>query len=256
MTLKVTLFFCLFFSVSAQPFQCDVKKSKDIMQNYQWYTEDYPPYNYKNKQGELVGIFPDALKLIFQELNLKINLNNIATVPWARLFRTLETSTKHAAFSMFETPERAEKFQLISIPIMTHISVMILAENKDMLTKKPIAELTFAVVRQDIGEHLITKTFNVTKKVATNSATSMINMLIYKRVEAIAYSELVAKFQLSRLGIEGKKLVSIHNFNKKFKTAFIFHKNTPTCVSQLFSQAIFSLEKKGELAKIFKKYQH
>lgn len=253
--MKVTLFFCLFFSISVHSLECDEQQAKKTLINYQWYTEDYPPYNYKNKQGKLVGIFPDTLKLIYKELNLNINFDEVFTVPWARLFYTLETSSKHAAFSMFKTPERDKKFQLISLPIVTQVSVMILAENKDILMKKPLSELTFAVVRQDIGEHLITKKLNVTKKVATNSATSMINMLIHQRVEAIAYSELVANFQLSRLGITDKKLVSIYSLHKRFTTAFIFHNSTPVCVTQLFSQTISSLENKGELAKVFKKYQ-
>ncbi|PCH97210.1 MAG: hypothetical protein COB83_02865 [Gammaproteobacteria bacterium] len=253
---KAALFFYLLISLSAQAAECNEPQAKKILTNYQWYTEDYPPYNYKNKQGALVGIFPDTLKLIYKELNLSINIDEALIVPWARLFYTLETSTKHAAFSMYETPERMKTFQLISLPIVTQVSVMVLAENQDILTKKPLSELTFAVVRQDIGEHLITKTLGVTNKVATNSATSMINMLIYKRVEAIAYSSLVVNFQLSRLGLTDKKLISIYKAHDRFKTSFIFHKNTPACVTQLFTQTISSLDEKGELTKIFKKYRH
>ncbi|MBL4941294.1 MAG: transporter substrate-binding domain-containing protein [Colwellia sp.] len=254
MILKTVLFFCLLFSLSAQSIECNEQQAKKILSDYQWYTEDYPPYNYRNKQEKLVGIFPDTLKLIYEELN--INFNDVITVPWARLFYTLETSSKHAAFSMFETPERAKKFQLISLPIVTQVSVMILAENKNILTKKPISELTFAVVRQDIGEHLITNILKATNKVATNSATSMINMLTYQRVEAIAYSSLVVDFQLNRLGITDKKLISIYNFHDNFKTAFIFHKSTPACVTKLFSKTILSLDEKGKLTKIFKQYQY
>ena len=256
MTLKVTLFFYLFFSFSVHSLECDVPQAKKILTDYQWYTEDYPPYNYMNKQDKLVGIFPDALKLIYKELNLEIDFDEVLIVPWARLFYTLETSSQHAAFSMFETPERIKKFQLVSLPIVTQISVMILAENKDILMKKPISELTFAVVRQDIGEHLITNTLNATKIVATNSATSMIKMLVYQRVEAIAYSELVANFQLSRLGFTNTKLTSIYDAHENYTTAFVFHHSTPVCITELFSQAITSLDKRGELSKIFNKYHH
>ena len=254
MTLKATLFFCLFFSISAFPFECDEQQVKKILTDYQWYTEDFPPYNYKNKQGKLVGIYPEVLTLIYKELNLTISIENIITVPWARLFHTLETSKTHAAFSMIKTPEREKKFTLISLPIMTTVSIMVLEENKDILVNKEVENLTYSVVRQDIGEHLLDEQLNVMKKVVTTSASSMLGMLLHNRVEAIAYSELVASFQLSKFGFEDKKLVSIYILNDKLKTAFVFHKDTPDCVSKVFSQTITLLDKKGEIAEIVKKY--
>jgi len=254
MILRVVLFFCFFFTSPTFSFECNELQAKNILTNYQWYTEDYPPYNYKNKQGKLVGIYPEILKLIYKSLNLNINLGDIVIVPWARLFYTLEHSSKHAAFSMIETPERAKKFQLIALPITVKVSIMVLEENKDILTKKNLEELTYSVVRQDIGEHLLNEQLLIKNKVETTSANSMLSTLIYHRVEAIAYSELVANFQLSKLGFTDKKLIPIHTLNDKFKTTFIFHKDTPACVSKLFSQAIRLLDEKGEIAKIVKKY--
>jgi len=254
MTLKTALFFCLFFSIPALSFECDEQQVKKTLTDYQWYTEDFPPYNYKNKQGKLVGIYPEILKLIYNELNLPINLDDIMTVPWARLFHTLKTSSSHAAFNMIKTPERDKQFQLISLPIMTKTSIMVLEENKDILTIKNIENLTYSVVRQDIGEHLLDEQLNIKNKVVTTSASSMLGMLLHNRVEAIAYSEIVASFQLNNFGFEGKKLVSIFTLNDKLKTAFVFHKDTPTCVSTLFSQTIALLDKKGEIERVMKKY--
>ena len=256
MTLKATLFLCLLFSVSTYSVECNEQQAKKILADYQWYTEDYPPYNYKDKQGKLVGIYPEVLLLIYKELNLNINLEDVVTVPWARLFYTLENSLNHAAFNMIKTLEREKKFQLVTLPIVTKISIMVLKENKHILAKKNLAELTYSVVRQDIGEHLLDKHFNVSNKVKTTSASSMLNMLIYRRVHAVAYSELVANFQMDKLGYTNIKLVPIYTLNDKLKTAFIFHKDTPACVSTLFSQVISLLDEKGEIDKIVQKYQH
>lgn len=251
---KVLLFFCLFFSITAHSWGCSETQAKKMLANYQWYTEDYPPYNYKNRQRKLVGIYPEILKLIYKELALNINLDDIVIVPWARLFYTLEHSSKHAAFSMIKTPDRAKKFQLITLPIIAKVSIMVLEENKDILTRKSLQELTYSVVREDIGEHLLNKQWHIKNKVETASASSMLSTLIYGRVEAIAYSDLVANFQLSKFDFEDKKLISIYTLNDKFKTAFIFHKDTPICVSKLFSQTIALLDEKGEITKVVNKY--
>jgi len=256
MILKVVLFLCLLFSMTANSFGCNETQAKKLLANYQWYTEDYPPYNYKNKLGKLVGIYPEIIKLIYKELNIVINLDNIMTVPWARLVHTMERSQSYAAFSMIKTPDRDKRFQLISLPIMTKVSIMVLEENKNILASKQLENLTYSVVRQDVGEHLLDKQLNIKNKVVTTSADSMLGMLLYRRVEAIAYSELVASFQLTKFGYENKKLVSIYTLNDKFKTAFVFHKDTPTCVSVLFSQAIALLDEKGEIDKVVQKYQH
>ena len=235
--------------------QKDRQSYKKTLADYQWFTEDYPPYNYQNEQGELVGIYPEVLTLVYKELNLNINTKSIMIVPWARLYYTLEHSLEHAAFSMIKTPEREKKFQLVPLPVETKVSIMVLNENRHILAKKSLEDLTYSVVRQDIGEHLLDKQLNINNKVKTTSASSMLNMLIHRRVHAVAYSELVAYFQIDKIGYTSQKIVPIYTLKDGLKTAFIFHKNTPTCVTQLFHQAMSSLDERGEISRVLKKYQ-
>ena len=94
------MFFCFLFTSSAFSFECNEERAKKILTDYQWYSEDYPPYNYKNKQGKLVGIYPDILMQVSEELDINIKLEDVVIVPWARLFYTLENSLEHAAFTM------------------------------------------------------------------------------------------------------------------------------------------------------------
>jgi ABC-type amino acid transport substrate-binding protein len=253
--MKALLFFCVFVSSSAFSLECNEQHAKKILSEYQWYTEDYPPYNYRDKQDELMGIYPEVLVLIYRELNLSINLEDVITVPWARLFNTLENSLGHAAFNMIQTPERDQKFQLVTLPVVTKISIMVLKENKHILAKKNLTDLTYAVVRQDIGEHLLDKQFNSLNKIKATSASSMLNMLIYRRVHAVAYSELVAKFQLDKLNNTSIKLVPLFTLSEKLKTAFVFHKDTPICVTKLFSETISLLDERGEIIRVLNKYQ-
>lgn len=254
--LKVAFIFCLFFSTSAHSLSCDETQAKKTLNSIQWYTEDYPPYHYIDEQAKLAGIYPEILTLIYKELNLNINIKEISIVPWARLLYTLESSPKHAAFSMIETSDRKNKFQLVPLPLISKVTIMVLNENKDILTKKSFQELTYSVVRADIGEQLLEKQLSIKNKVQTTSATSMLNMLIHRRIDAIAYTELVAHFQLNKMEYTKQRLVSIHTLSDTLQGNFAFHKSTPKCVSTLFSQTIASLDKKGEIAQVMKKYHH
>lgn len=175
-------------------------------------------------------------------------------MPWARLFYTLEHSPIHAAFSMIETPERNEKFRLVPIPLISKVTVMVLNENKDILTKKSLQDLSYSEVREDISGQLLKKQWAIKNIVETSSATSMLDMLIHGRIEAIAYTELVANFQFNKMGYTKQQLVSIHTLSDTLKGAFVFHKDTPECISTLFYQAIASLDKKGKIAQVIKKY--
>ena len=99
---------------------------------------------------------------------------------------------------------------------------MVLNENRHILANPPPEDLTYSVVRQDIGEHLLNKQLNINNIVKTTSASSMLNMIIYRRVHAVAYSELVAYFQMDKIGYTNQKLVPIYTLKDELKTAFNF----------------------------------
>jgi len=233
---------------------CTNEDALKLLANYQWITEDYPPYNFKDQQGNITGIFPDVLAKIYQELSIPFVQNNVAVVPWARLYYTMENDRSSAAFSMVKTAERDKLFMLIPLPNKTKVSIMVLAKNLSKFKTKPLSELEIAVVREDIGQQLLNTRKILAKQKETTSALSMINMLIHERVDAIAYAEEVAYFQDKKLGLEHDEIVPMYNLENQSQNAFVFHKDTPTCVSDTFYQVIDSLEEQGKLEFIWAKY--
>lgn len=245
----------LYLLISAFPaVSCDVTKAKKLLSSFEWQTEDYPPYNYINANGELEGIFTDILLAVFQKLNLEINKNQIELVPWARLYNNLKTKNRYAAFSMTYTDERAKEFRIITTPLSTKISVMVLAQNYEQLKALPLADLVLGVVREDIGHHLVNRSKLPSTLVPTTSASSMLKMLISGRVNAIAYAEEVAQFQLENLLLNDKKIVPLRVLENDASHGFVFHKNTPDCVVQLFHSTIIELDKNEELVRIRDRY--
>jgi len=234
----------------------DEIEARQTLANYQWLTEDYPPYNYINENGQLVGIFTDVLLLVYKELNIKLTVDDIHIMPWARLYRNVETNQAFAGFSMVSTIEREKDFRLISLPFLTKISIMVLKERREELknsSSENFDNLTIAVVRQDIGKHLLDIRNIKAKQVETTSALSMLQMLMHKRVDAIAYEEDVTTYQMNKGGIDTKSIVPLYFLNESYST-FAFNKNTPEAVVQLFSEALERLHERGAITKIREKY--
>jgi len=246
--------FFLLLLISVRTFGCEQSFAKDLLASYQWVTEDYPPYNYIDEEGNLTGIFTDVLIKVYAELNVTLDKENIAIIPWARLYRTLENDDKYAGYSMVNTPERELKFKLVPLPIITKTSIMVISDLQERLAAVNINDLIIAVVRKDIGHQLLKEKNIKAKQVETTSAFSMLKMLTHKRVDAIAYAEDVAYFQYNKLGLNKNSLVPIYILDDKAFSNYIFHRNTPQCIIDLFTETIEKLHQRGELVSVWKKY--
>ncbi|TWX67373.1 amino acid ABC transporter substrate-binding protein [Colwellia demingiae] len=240
--------------LTSSTFACTESESKLFLSKLHWVTEDYPPYNYLDESGRLVGAVPEILAMIYNELSIKKRGNNIIVLPWARLIMYMERYSDYAAFSMVTTPERASKFQLVPLPTTTKISILALTSNIDTLQNKTFDELTIAVVRGDIGQKLLNIQKNPAKQVETISAVSMLEMLLRKRVDAIAYSEDVTYYQLKKLGVEKNTVTSLYLLKDDSDVNFVFHKGTSNCVIDLFTKELATLNRDGKLQPVWKKY--
>lgn len=248
--------FIVVFIIFISPFSwaCDREQAKLTLAELTWVTEDYPPYNYINKEGELKGIFTDILLLVYQELDIDINKQDITVIPWARLYHQLTYEQGIAAFSMTNTDERDKRFKLIPLPYSGKISIMVKRNRKSALASKKLAEMTIAVVREDIGHHLLNFHDIPSTQVHTTSAQSMLKMLLHDRVDAIAYAEDVVHFQFKKLELGTDEIVSFHTLADNKLNNYIFHRNTDKCITTLFASVIDDLHERGELDAVFAQY--
>ncbi|TPH19293.1 substrate-binding periplasmic protein [Litorilituus lipolyticus] len=241
-----------FYSVSTQA--CNEHDAKTLLSELQWQTEDYPPFNFRDETGRLVGIFPEILLLAYQDLNISLYTEEIDIIPWARLLFNMKHYSKYAAFSMVTTKERAIEYQLLPLPFVVKSSIMVLKANKKKFKQKNLDELAIGVVRGDIGQALLDREKIKAFQVETNSALSMLKMLSLQRVDAIAYAEDVAYFQFNKLAIEKDSIVPFISLDEGSNINFVFHKSMPKCAIELLAKSIEKLHKQGKVDKIRMKY--
>jgi polar amino acid transport system substrate-binding protein len=236
---------------------CDEKVAKAFLANVHWQAEDYPPYNYLDNSGHLVGIFSDILVLIYKDLGIDIKINDIPVVPWARVLKNIGRYPDHAAFSMVTTREREKQYKLVALPFITKISIMALSSrfnNGKKVEKASLNKLHIGVVRGDIGQSLLNSHKILAVQVKTISAISMLKMLLHERVDAIAYSEDVASFQFDKFDHRKDKIIPIYSLDETSFTNFVFHKSTSSCVTSLFEKTITTLNEEGQLTPVWEKY--
>lgn len=66
-------------------------------------SEEHPPYEMLNKNGEVVGINIDILKIIFEKLNIDYE---VRILPWKRAWHMMKQGTADAALSVSRNEER------------------------------------------------------------------------------------------------------------------------------------------------------
>jgi len=250
----LTLALVLLLIPNSNAMVCDQNSAKETLANFKWVAEDYPPYNYLGDDGQVTGMFTDVLLKVYQEMEIPLEVKNIKVIPWARLYNILSFQQDSAGYSMTSTPERKKRFALVELPIYARISILVKKSRQAEIAAKGLENITIAAVREDIGHHQLNVQNIPSKQMHTTTAEGMLKMLQHNRVEAIAYSEDVARYQSKKLGITGDELVRLHSLIDDALNSYMFHRNTDKCVTQLFSQTIDKLHKAGELNNIVEKY--
>lgn len=181
--------------------QCAVAKGPNLV----WFTEDYPPFNY-HVNGQVEGIAIQALKLVYRDLGWKLDDNEVMLLPWPRAYQMTLSNNNACIFSMTYTEERARLFQFIGPTMDNHVAIIGHKETDYHLPNlRSIGDLKIGVVKNDIGHQLL-RQLGVDKEslVFLASGFELVQMLKLKRIDLIAYGDVIARYQFKRAGINPK----------------------------------------------------
>lgn len=217
-------------------------------------TEQYPPFNYIHN-GTLKGISVEILDLVFKELNATVSVNDVRHLPWARAYKTALHVPDSCLFVMTRSGFRENLFKWAGPVMPTTIAVI---ARKDRNMRVPDAQAlnayTIAALHDDIGHSLLINAGYPEKRIATNPyASSIIEMLNKRRVDAWAYEESVARYFIREAGYNPDDYETVFTLESS-ELYFAFNISTPDAIIHDFQNALDVLRERGEVESIIRRY--
>lgn len=234
----------------------DSKQVIRAIENLNWITEEYPPFNYLDpKTGNITGVSVEVLSLIFTKLGIPSENINLKIYPWARGYHKVLNDPGTVLFSTTYTMDRLQKMKFVG-PIAPNV-VAVIAPKSSQLTINSIADLNrlkIGVVRDDIGEQLlISEGVEPDSIDQLNSGLSMVKKLASGRIDAVGYAHATTQllFKTANINPDDFEIIRVL---KSSTMGYSFHNSTDARILEPIRKALDELIVDGTLANIQIKY--
>ena len=130
-----------------------VDLAKEDLPQVRFLTENYPPFNYLNELGEVVGSATQLLQKVAKQIGLEVEFQ---LLPWARALTEAQMHENTCVYSTTRTPEREELFLWIG-PLFSNswAAYTVTSSNIQASQLDDIAELRVGSSREDaIADYL------------------------------------------------------------------------------------------------------
>ena len=220
--------------------------------------DHWPPYQYKNKQGELMGIDIDIIKSVCEAVGYEVKFKQL---PWKRLLIYLEDGRLDVGMAGSKTKER-KKFINFGISYRSGKEVLFVRKGEVAKYKiKKLADLKKYNFRMGCtrgnyhGEEfkeLLDKKILETE--AVNDEIQNINKLIFERIDGFVGNEISNLIKLQKK--EFKDKIEIHPYivNEDKNYFMLSKKSTTNEDIEKLNEGIRLIKNNGEYDKIIKKY--
>ncbi|MEH6443265.1 MAG: transporter substrate-binding domain-containing protein [Oceanospirillaceae bacterium] len=252
----VTLWFMVGASAVAES---DLNNSKAVartIENLNWITEEYPPFNYRDpKTAEVTGMAVEVLLKIFAKLGVSKTKVNFKIYPWARGYHKVLNDAGTALFLTTYTMDRLQKMKFVG-PVVPNVIAVIAPKSNQLSIQfaKDLNRLKIGVVREDIGEQLLisqgVKPGSIDR---LNSGLSMMKKMAAGRIDAVAYSHATTQLLFKTANINPNEYEIIYVL-KNSTMGFAFHNSTDASVLEAIRKALYELTVDGTLSDIQVKY--
>jgi len=213
-------------------------------------TESYPPYNFKEK-GKLQGIAVDLLLAATKRSSSTLTAKQIKVLPWPRAYKMAETGPNVVLFSTTRTDEREQKFSWVG-PISPTRIVLLAKKSNSIIISSPsdIKKYTVGAIIDDIGDQLVQKAGvknSSIKHVA--KAASLAKMLDAGRIKLWAYEENVARWFIKQEGLNNSDFEAVYTL-KESDLYYAFSKDVKKETLEVLQKSIDEVKATAEFDKI------
>ena len=223
-------------------------------QNIKLMTEIFPPYQFENKDGKLIGITVEIVEAIQKELGTN---HKIVVYPWSRGLKFVTKKKNHALFSTMRTPEREDKYKWVGpIEKLEMVFFKKKGSSIEINSWEDAKKVGKIGVPKNVANHkiMLEKGFTNLDVSATGGDDIVMKKLLRGRVDLVPTLRSAALYNLKRQGDVGKA-VPIDSF-KIFEGDFYiaFNKKTDDKIIEQWQKAFDTLVKDGTIKKIKDKY--
>ncbi|MCF2863847.1 transporter substrate-binding domain-containing protein [Pseudoalteromonas sp. CNAT2-18] len=197
----------LSFSLVAQP-------------QLQLYTEHWPPYNYLNEQGQVVGRATQAVRGALEAANIDADIH---LTTWARAYNLAKTRANHGIFAIYKTAQRHQLFHWFC-PISAPTPMFIYKRSDDQRIKvhslADVKQYTLAVSRDGwTHQHLRQQGFSDERHldVAASIEVSMTKFLA-GRLDLILNTEAAMTLALRQRELSANTVIKVWELQQSQRT--------------------------------------
>ncbi|MFD2166344.1 transporter substrate-binding domain-containing protein [Thalassotalea euphylliae] len=191
-------------------------------------TEDWPPYNYLDGEGKVVGTATARVKRILQLANVNYSIN---LLPWARAYNAAISQPNTLIYSIYRTKERETLFHWFC-PLSPKSDFFAYALSERTISIKSDEELTHfsvAVSRNEV-EHIYLN--NIGFKEGKNlyisaEDESSLDHVLNRKVDLFIESQESIETRLKKRSLPNHIVVPVYKLNlEQAQHCFAFSKGT------------------------------
>lgn len=206
-------------------------------------TEQWPPNNYKNKQGKIVGKATERVRELMKKAGLEYK---IELLPWVRAYNLAKRNPNTAVYSIMRTREREKHFQWVC-PLIesTPVYVFRRVDRDDIIVERleDLKNYMISVSRNEFDHHFLQANGFVAGKdfyIGTDDKT-LVRKLISGRIDLMIGTIEAVNDKATQQGLDISKLTKIIELDIKDTnpTCLAFSLSTP---KDIVSRVRFALD--------------
>jgi len=222
------------------------------------YTEHYPPYNMKDKDGKIVGSSIEVLDAVLKKMNSKQSIENVKLRSWAKSYAIAQKKKNAMVFSTTRTESREDLFKWVGPIAKATVGVVALKSKHVVINKvSDFNKYRVGAVLKDIGELLLIDAGVDKKSIQYVKGEDAINISFKKmqknRIDMFAYNINVAFANARMEGFDTDKYEVVYTLKVGYQY-FAFNKETDDKIIKKWQSALDAVKKDGTYAKIQSKY--
>ena len=222
------------------------------------YTEHYPPYNMKDKDGKIIGSSIEVLDAVLKKMNSKQSIENVKLRSWAKSYAVAQKKKNTMVFSTTRTASREKLFKWVG-PIATATVGVVALKSKHIVINKAsdFNKYRVGAVLKDIGELLLLDAGVDKQNIQYVKGEDAINISFNKmqknRIDMFAYNINVAFANARMEGFDTDKYEVVYTLKVGYQY-FAFNKETDDKIILQWQNALDAIKKDGSYEKIQSKY--